>query len=1042
MADRQKTFDEALHRMNPEQREAVEKTEGPVMVIAGPGTGKTQILAARIGYILSRKDLQTFPENILCMTYTEAGTVAMRQRLLDFIGPDAYRISISTFHGFCNQLIRQYPEYFGHDSWQMITEIEEVQLIREIIDGLPGEHPLKKYTGDAYSDAGRLLQLFRQMKKEDWTAEQIGQKVEEYLKEIQTHPENYPSFFYQRNSGNNQKGDLKEKEFGTEKERLERTLAAARLSNEYQRLLEERKLYDFDDMIMWVLREMKENEDFRMSLQEKYTYILVDEFQDTNESQNELVNLLCSHWGPDSNVFVVGDDDQSIFRFQGANMQNILTFTQRYQERLQTVLLRENYRSTQTILDAAAQLISVNQERFVGTIPGMNKKLHAAGKAGREPVFITELPNQADEIIYIGNRIKNAVQSGLKPSEIAVIYRNNKQADELSRYLRYAGIPFTLRRRTNILEETFTRKVLMLLEYITGEQHHPFSKDDLLFRVLQFDFWEQEEEFSPARLLLECHKDHPGSKDHKGLFRRYIQDKLLKRKPDLFSQGESGMIRTARILEDLIREAAWLSPSELLEKVIYGSGLVRSVLKSEEKIFELEQLRTLFDHIAQAAALPRRPSLADILEDLKLMRQYKISLEIERVIHQGEGVLLTTAHSSKGLEFEHVYMMGNTRKEWDGAPNRGFKLPPNLFFRVAQADETEEQRRLFYVAMTRAKSHLEISYYRESLTGKSEEPCRFISELPDDAGLVKKQKIYIPTQQAEEFHAAVMQTPQPTTLPETDHPMVDKFVSDLKISATQMSSYLECPRQFYYNYVLKVPVAKQRALIFGDAVHKAYEYLFKKLPEHHNEFPPVEYMISVFRARMYQDESAIAPADFKRYMEHGERIITNHYNYYSKSWNKVMTVERRMRAVVYGGIPITGFIDKIEFDGRKAMVIDYKTGKPSNAADKFKTPVKVADPAQAKKHELYGGDYWRQAVFYKILLEHDQEKGNQWQFSGAAFDFIEPDEKSGDYIKRDVYITEEDENFVAGLIQQVYEKIKNKDFHTGCGTCEWCMMLK
>jgi DNA helicase-2/ATP-dependent DNA helicase PcrA len=135
------------------------------MVIAGPGTGKTQILAARIGYILSRKDLQTFPENILCMTYTEAGTVAMRQRLLAFIGPDAYRINIATFHGFCNQLIRQYPEYFGHDSWQMISEIEEVQLVREIIDGLQAEHPLKKFTGDAYSDAGRLLQLFRQIRQ-------------------------------------------------------------------------------------------------------------------------------------------------------------------------------------------------------------------------------------------------------------------------------------------------------------------------------------------------------------------------------------------------------------------------------------------------------------------------------------------------------------------------------------------------------------------------------------------------------------------------------------------------------------------------------------------------------------------------------------------------------------------------------------------------------------------------------------------------------------------------------------------------------------
>lgn len=1035
-------FETELKRMNDAQKQAVESTEGPVMVIAGPGTGKTQILAARIGYILQNSDLQTFPENILCLTYTEAGAIAMRQRLISFIGTEANKISILTFHSFCNQLIQQYSDYFGHDDLRMITPIEELLLIREIIDKLEKNNPLKRYTGDVYYEAKRLLSLFKQMKKEDWSSQFIETKIEDYLKEIVEKPEQYPQFYYTRKYKDKNKGDIKDKAFELEQEKMEKLKAASLLSEKYMQLMAQKKLYDFDDMILWVLKELKTNETFKSQLQERFTYILVDEFQDTNESQNEVVSELCSHWGIDSNIFVVGDDDQSIYRFQGANIQNIISFKHIYESNLKTILLKENYRSNQSILDASASLINRNNERIINQFQGMDKNLLAVNNSSSDRVVVTELPNQADEIIYIVNQIKKDIENGIPAKDIAVIYRNNKQAEELAKYLDYSKIPFSLRKRLNILKEPFTKKLIYLLKYIINENDKPYSEDDKLFRLLQFDFWQLKDINEPAKLLLAYNIENHGKKEDRIPFRKYIQQLNANNKADLFSSNQTQVQHIVTLLDSLIQDVNNHSSQEFFEHFINKVGLIPYLLKNTDKTFLLEQLRSLFDTIIRESERNKHMQIEQILEQLHLMQQLDLPIEIERIIYRGEGVSLTTAHSSKGLEFHSVYMLGNTHKEWSSGNNYGFSLPLNLFQRIGVLDENEEQRRLFYVAMTRAKQKLYITYHTENFDGKKQEPCIFIHELIENTKDVVVFKEKIDEADAVDFQMVVMQPIELKELPEMHNPIVKKFMDNLSISATQMSSYLECPRQFYYNYVLKVPAAKQKALVFGNAVHAAYENLFKKLKENNNEFLPVEYMLSVFKARMYQDEGAFSDADFKRYIEHGENIITNHYNYYIQSWNKIVTAERRMRAVVYGGIPITGFIDKIEFDGNKAFVVDYKTGKPSNALDKFKKPQTVADKSIAKKHELYGGDYWRQAVFYKILLEHDSIKANSWIFAGAEFDFIEPDAKTGVYIKEQIIIEKEDEEFVSSLIKEVYTKIKNYEFDQGCGECEWCDMLK
>ncbi|HEV3325586.1 MAG TPA: UvrD-helicase domain-containing protein, partial [Puia sp.] len=339
-------FQEEYRKLNEQQRLAVDSIEGPVMVIAGPGTGKTQILAARIGKILLETD--TAPGNILCLTYTDAGAIAMRRRLLTFIGPDAYKVHIHTFHSFCNDIIQENLPLFEKTVLDPISELERIQLFKVLIDGWPKNHPLKRYRGDVYFEMGNLQSLFSTMKREGWTPEFIAERIDSYLGGLSDREE----YIAKRATREFKKGDVRTDKIAEEKERMDKLRAAVGEFRPFQELMRRRNRYDFDDMINWVIRAFEENRNLLATYQERYQYILVDEYQDTSGTQNRLVSLLISYWDQ-PNVFVVGDDDQSIYRFQGANVENMLEFKHDYEKDLLTVVLTNNYRSTQPILDVS-----------------------------------------------------------------------------------------------------------------------------------------------------------------------------------------------------------------------------------------------------------------------------------------------------------------------------------------------------------------------------------------------------------------------------------------------------------------------------------------------------------------------------------------------------------------------------------------------------------------------------------------------------------------------------------------------------------------
>ena len=281
-----KLFRKELKRLNKQQRIAVEQIEGPVLVVAGPGTGKTHILSARIGRILAETD--THPFNILCLTFTDAGAHAMRERLLQFIGPEAHNVHIYTFHSFCNKVIQENLELFGIQKLEPLSDLERVEFIRKMIDILPLDHPLKRGRRDIYFYEKPLHNLFQLMKKENWTEAFIHERIRLYLAELPKRED----YIYKKKAGRYKRGDIKEGKLQKETEKMERLWSAASLFDDYVRLLQSNRRYDYEDMLLWVIREFGRFEKLLRFYQEQYLYLLVDEYQDTSGAQNKILQQL------------------------------------------------------------------------------------------------------------------------------------------------------------------------------------------------------------------------------------------------------------------------------------------------------------------------------------------------------------------------------------------------------------------------------------------------------------------------------------------------------------------------------------------------------------------------------------------------------------------------------------------------------------------------------------------------------------------------------------------------------------------------------
>lgn len=1029
-------FNEVYNLLNTQQKQAVNTINGAVMVIAGPGTGKTQILSARIGKILLETD--SLPQNILCLTYTDAGTVAMRKRLLNFIGADAYKVHIHTFHSFCNEVIQDNLHLFEKTSLNPISDLEKIELFKKLIDAFKKDNPLKKYRGDVYYEIGNLNKLFSTMKREGYSPSFLLSCIEKYITDIPFRDD----FIYKKKTGSFNKGDLKQNKIDEEVEKMNKLKAAINEFENYQSLMKQKNLYDFDDMINWVIKVFEENENLRSQYSSQYNHILVDEYQDTSGTQNKIINLLFEPNFTES-IFVVGDDDQSIYRFQGANIENMLGYYKRFNKDLISIALTNNYRSVQPILSISKNIIEKNNNRLINQIPNLSKNIVAANpkliNENIQPKLIA-CSSEKDELIYITLEIESLIQQGVLPKDIAVIYKENKYGEALALYLKQKNISYYSKRNVNVFNEPIIKQIILLLNYIAAEHDKPYEGDEMLFEILHFSYFNIKP-IDIAKLSVEV-----ASKmfsNEKTSIRALLSSKVNEPAKDLFNFNgiSESLKKTSAIIEQLIQDASNETIQTLLSNILTKTGLLSQIMQSTEKHYLLNVITCFFDFIKEETHKNPIISLQKLVDIISLMIQEDLSLSLIDIAGNDKGVNLLTAHGSKGLEFEYVFLAGTNAHNWESKrkPAGGFKLPDTVFENTKQSNEndnSEELRRLFYVALTRAAKHLQISFANYKNDGKLAEPSQFIAEIIEHFNL-PVSNIELNDEQQLDFALLQITNNNKPIIEKIEEDFVAPLVEKFVMNVTALNNYLKCPLQFYYNNIVRVPSGRNEATEFGSAVHYALDQLFKKMQNSGtNTFPKKETFIQDFDWYMHKHRENFTQEQFNRRMEYGKEVLSNYYETYITTFKTIVSVEKTIRNVIVDGVPLKGKLDKLEFDGTQVNVVDYKTGNYDKAKKE-----KRSFESPNEKNPL-GGDYWRQGVFYKILLDNNPLNPN-WNAISTEFDFIEPNEKK-EYKKEILYISPSDIECVKEQIKTVWQKVQDKNFYTGCGedNCKWCNFVK
>ena len=1011
-------YEQEYQKLNSQQKRAVDTVEGPVMVIAGPGTGKTQILSRRVANILT--NYHTNPEEIVCLTYTEAGASEMLDRLEGLIGEEGRNVRVSTIHSFCSELILENSDLFGEEP-KVITTAAKYEILKEIIDEhVTEESPLYKNSGNRYSSKEQLLELFTRMKRENLNKDDFEKEIDEYFKMIDLSipgDELYSKFKYAINFKSKDKkvGDYKDKPLKELQENMEKLLAGVEIVDKYSDDISNHNYFDFDDMILWTIEKLEEDDAFQRSVSEGIKYLFVDEFQDTSVIQNKLVDLLVKG-KKNPNIFVVGDDDQSIYRFQGVSADNIQIFDKKYKPT--KIVLEENYRSSQAIIDASRQLISHNpREEKVLVAAGDNKNYDY------QLPILKSYSNAKDEMYGVLSEIEELIQSGVSPQEIGVIYGRNSYGEEFAKILRDNGIFVQMKENQDLFKEPIFKKIVAILKYLCQS-----SRDIRALRnIVYFDFFEVE--------LSEIAKIRNLKKDEKITIPSIAEiDKKLE-----------------TIRKKVSRSENYLSPMYVLSDILKTLGIDEYIMKSKEKYHLVSVLNELYKLMSTECLLHPKLTVKGFLNQLSSLQEMKVSLPIEEISGSPSNcVQLMTAHGSKGLEFEHVFMMkcndGKNNGKWPGGENNSgrFSYPPSLNGKVENESQLkeEENRRLFYVAMTRAKKVLHLSYSDDSAK------THFINEFENFTDPVDVTGSFEECQAIDEV-----------VIPKFSDDILSEILGELSLSVSTLNAFLKCPLSFYFNKGLKLPSETNEAMVFGSIIHEVLEKIYISIDDSQSSeltvktVLPLEEALQLFKT-IFEEKSYQLSSDRikKDAYVRGRNIIKNLYKKDGYLKDGVIAVEQHIKGIKLGDlldttvdlsavsdVEINGKIDKIECEEGIIRLIDYKTGKAGNAKDKLVPP---------SEKEPHGGDYWRQAVFYYILFTNAGVDISGKEIL-VKYVFVEDSNNEDGFSEtEDIRITPKEVDVVLSQIKDAVTRLKQGDFNCGCGlvkkdrdnfACDYCL---
>ena len=1068
-------FGERYKLLNERQKEAVDSIDGPVMVIAGPGTGKTELLGMRVANILQKTD--TLSENILCLTFTDSGANAMRERLVSIIGADAYKIAIHTFHSFGTEIINQNGEFFYQGAnFRASDELSSYQILREIFDNLEHNNPLKSKMNDEYTHLKDTMMSVSELKRSGLTSDELLAVLDINDRVIETAEPLLTSVFSKRISKST--GDELAKIVspirsvdgtitipGIESlsnllaDSIESAIASAEATNStkpitawrnewmkkdsannfilksherqtklrslsyiyYQYLvrMQESELYDFDDMILRVVHAMEVFPDLKYNLQEKYQYIMVDEFQDTNLAQMRILHNLTDNPANEGkpNIMVVGDDDQAIYSFQGADVGNIHTLRESYPE-LKKVTLTDNYRSDKKILESARGIIKQSQDRLENTWEDIDKTLTAHHEPSIANVKLVELEHASDERKWLVESIKSDIKNGASPDSIAVLARRHHEIQALLPYLEQAGIRVNYERRDNVFDNEVVQMVQHIAKTIIALHKNRHEEANSLlpkllshpaFNINPSDIWklsitaknskkswlevmELSPEFSPVhKWLVDC----SAMVDHTPLER--MLDIIIGRVEN----------------DDEFR-------CPLFEYYFSNEKLESDPSKY---MIYLESLRTirakLREYQPDAAHL-----LPSFLEFIDLHQQLGSRINSIRTpsVHMENAITLMTAHKSKGLEFGSVYIVGAIDTAWGErvrSRNRLINYPENLRLSPT-GDSIDERIRLFFVAATRARNNLTISYSRTNDSGKETLRASFLTNQEwqlESPEINKSPDDLINTIETEWYQSLI--DPIKPSMREILQPTLDKY----KLSSTHLNNFIDItrggPQNFLLSNLLRFPQAISPSAGYGSAIHDALQHAHAHMAATKNHMP-VEDALNYFERSLSTKQ--LEEKDFKLYLKKGTDALTRYLAEKQSSFtiSQKSELDFKNQNVFVGDAHLTGSLDLVDIKDKTITITDYKTGKPALSW------TGKTDYEKIKLHK-----YRQQLMFYNLMIKKSRDY-SKYDVASGVLQFVE-ETSHGNITALEASFTDEELNEFEKLINAVWHHIVSLDLPDASG---------
>ena len=878
-----------LEGLNPEQLEAVTHGEGPLLIVAGPGTGKTQVITRRIAWLIAAKRAR--PEEILGLTFTDKAAAEMEARV-DLLVPYGFvGATLSTFHAFCDRLVREHAVELGLTSQLRVeTPAEILVFLRERLFELGLERFLPLGNPDEHLRA--LVACFDRARDEDVT------------------PDDYAAFARRLAQ---QAGDDP-----ALRDRAEAELEKARAYGAYQRLLLESGRVDFGSQISLALRLLRERAYLRRELQERYRYVLVDEFQDTNHVQFELVKLLA---GASRNLTVVGDDDQSIYRFRGAKVENLLGFIDAFPG-ARVLLLRRNYRSGQRILDLAHRLIQANNPARLEARLGYDKRLIAQRDLGGE-VEDRAFASASDESETVAAEIAAAVAAGeRRAQDFAVLARAHSSLDPFALALKSAGVRF---RRTG-LRGLYARPEVHLCLNALRTLADPddgtaayLALGDPLFGADPVDL---------ARLGAAARRSH------RGLLA--LAGEAAAGDVALADTTREAIRRFAELHRRLAASALHRPTSEVLYEFVTESGLLGRLAadNSAEAAERVLNLNRLFSIVARVGPLLKQDRVALFMGHLDLLIEMGDDPAAAVIESEEDAVQLLTVHNAKGLEFPVVYLVhlveGRFPRFRTGDP---LPFPPEL--RKGVPDDPDEhyreERRLFYVGMTRARDRLVLAHATDYGGKRAHKPSRFVIEALDLPSPPKGGPA------ASALESIARYAPAPEDAPPEIAPVPPE--QPLRISYGQVDDYLTCPLKYRYAHVAQVPLGSNPAVMYGVAIHHAirvyHQHRMKGLPITADD------VVSALEGA-WSSEGFYSREHEERRLEEGRETLRRFVAREEARRQVPLAIERDFRFKLENDL-VVGRWDRIDERPEGIVLVDYKTsevGDPEKAAERAKNDLK------------------------------------------------------------------------------------------------------